>query len=648
MDAFLRFFIFFFWVQFLFSEQKVGFKIEKIEGRYWLVKPSGQPIFTHGITHASNQYAQLDYQKFSEACKSVGFNSYGYGCPEPLRKDMPFIDSWNHLVPISYYRGKNGVQFLDIFDPKIQKKLEYGVKAKCLSSRENPNTIGYCWTDLGSWALENPSGKNWVDFIRKLPPNTPGQKAYQKFIKTWEGSSEKQRDLAFLRIIAKEYFKVVGNAQRKHAPNHLVFGERFGINSLSIYRTIVPEVLEEMLPYVDAIAIQPPFQSTFPKEDFDKIYQLTQKPILICDFAIRFKDKGKDIRSWKPEPDSIAAGKKYAEYIRNAFKTNYIIGSYWCNPVDTPKGFSMEGVKQGFFGVGLSERQGLHQQVRELNRHIVASTPKTILAKDAKLERLASGYETVEGPLYDGKGQLLFTDIPNQHIWKLNLKTLDTTLFRDETGGANGLAFDLRGRLLMCKQQEKSLARLEEDGTETVLLEPMRIGGNKKIYPVGVNDVVVDRKGRIYVTVPGAGSIYLLDSDGGNPRQVISDLKGPNGLMLSPCETTLYVSEYKEQKLHAYDVDQKTGNPSDQRLFTQVKIPSDYGCDGMTVDHLGNLYCAGPYAVRVWSPQGKLLETIPVPESPTNCTFAGAGSNMLYITGRKNIFRIRLNTKGVR
>ena len=254
----------------------------------------------------------------------------------------------------------------------------------------------------------------------------------------------------------------------------------------------------------------------------------------------------------------------------------------------------------------------------------------------------------MEGPLYDGKGHLIFTDIPNQHIWKLNLKTLDTTLFRDETGGANGLAFDFQKRLLMCKQREKSLARLEEDGTETVLLKPTRIGANKKIYPVGVNDVVVDRKGRIYVTVPGAGSIYLLDSNGKNPRPVISVLKGPNGLMLSPDEQTLYVSEYKEQKLHAFDVDPKTGNPSNQRLFSEVEQPSDYGCDGMTVDHLGNLYCAGPYAVRVWSPQGKLLETIAVPESPTNCAFAGPGSNVLYITGRKNVFRIRLRTKGIR
>ena len=142
---------------------------------------------------------------------------------------------------------------------------------------------------------------------------------------------------------------------------------------------------------------------------------------------------------------------------------------------------------------GQKQDPGLYQKVRKLNLNIGATTRGSLLAKDAKLEKLASGYETVEGPLYDGKGHLLFTDIPNQRIWQLNLKTLETTLFRDETGGANGLAFDLRGRLLMCKQREKSLARLEEDGSETVLLKPTRVGKNKKVFPVGVNDVVVNR-----------------------------------------------------------------------------------------------------------------------------------------------------------
>ncbi len=271
-----------------------------------------------------------------------------------------------------------------------------------------------------------------------------------------------------------------------------------------------------------------------------------------------------------------------------------------------------------------------------------------LIAKGAKLEQLASGFITVEGPLYDGRGSLYFTDIPNEHIWKLDVRTLKRTLFRNETGGANGLAYDSAGRLLMCKQRERTLARLEKDGTETVLLKPSKPRKGKPSIRVGVNDVVVDRQGRIFVTVPGNGSIYRFAPNGSNPTAIITGLKGPNGLMLSPDETRLYVSEYKEQRLHVFDINPKSGAASNKGFFAEVKPSSDYGCDGMTVDDQGNLYCAGPHAVRVWSPDGRLLETIAVPESPTNCTFAGAGSDMLYITGRKRVYRIRMNAKGVR
>lgn len=270
------------------------------------------------------------------------------------------------------------------------------------------------------------------------------------------------------------------------------------------------------------------------------------------------------------------------------------------------------------------------------------------VAKGEQVEPLASGFITVEGPLYDRKGSLYFTDIPNEHIWKLNVKTLEKSLFRDQTGGANGLAFDSKGRLLMCKQREKTLARLEPDGSETVLLRPTRIRTGKPPVRVGVNDVVVDRQGRIYVTVPGAGSIYRLAANGSNPVAIITGLRGPNGLMLSPDETRLYVSEYKEQRLHVFDINAETGAAANKRFFAKVEPTSDYGCDGMTVDAAGNLYCAGPHAVRVWSPQGKLLAEIAVPESPTNCTFAGPGSDVLYITGRKSVYRIQVNAKGVR
>ena len=92
--------------------------IKLIKGKYWLAKPDGKLFFAHGITHARNLQGQRELNKFSKACKEIGFNAYGYGCPEGLRKDMPFVESWNHLVPISYYRGKGAVRFVDIFDPK--------------------------------------------------------------------------------------------------------------------------------------------------------------------------------------------------------------------------------------------------------------------------------------------------------------------------------------------------------------------------------------------------------------------------------------------------------------------------------------------------------------------------------------------------
>ncbi len=72
-----------------------------IDGRDWLVDSRGDPFFAHGITHASNNRNAFDYTEFSAACKRLGFNAYGYGCPPQLRGDMPYVESWNHLVPIT-------------------------------------------------------------------------------------------------------------------------------------------------------------------------------------------------------------------------------------------------------------------------------------------------------------------------------------------------------------------------------------------------------------------------------------------------------------------------------------------------------------------------------------------------------------------
>lgn len=352
------------------AEDNLSFiRLKNIEGRTWLVRPDGNPFFAHGVTHVGNGKG-IKAVDIGKACKSLGFNAYGYGCANQLKTDLPFVEGHN-FVPISLYRTSDAsFGFVDIFDPKVQAKYEQDVANTCFANRKNPNLIGYCWTDLAAWPLKNSTGKNWVNFIRSLPKDAPGQKAYRRFLATSKANNDKERDLNFLRRIAREYFRVFGEANRKFDPDHLVFGDRL------TFETAIPEVLEEMLPYIDAIAIQPNFKRGFPKQQFERMHKLSNKPILICDYAIRFKDGDKKVRAWKPEENSQIAGTHYAEYVRQAFATPYILGVFWCNPVDSKPGFKKTGIKQGLFNQDLSPRPGLNQSIQELNQFLVQKTPK--------------------------------------------------------------------------------------------------------------------------------------------------------------------------------------------------------------------------------------------------------------------------------
>ena len=242
---------------------------------------------------------------------------------------MPYLEGRN-LVPISTYRNDGSFRFIDIFDPEAAAETDMQIKQACHQNRDNPNLIGYCWTDLGAWPLKNSVGKNWVDFIASSACRCPRSQGLSgDFLKTWQGDDPAARDLGFPPHHRPRVFSRLGEANRKHDPDHLIFGDRFAFN------TIVPEVLEEMLPWVDAIAIQPPFQPGFPKQEFDRIHQLTGKPILICDFAIRFKDGDKPIRGWKLQENAQVAGQLYEKYVRDALETSYIVGVFWCNLIDS-------------------------------------------------------------------------------------------------------------------------------------------------------------------------------------------------------------------------------------------------------------------------------------------------------------------------
>lgn len=114
------------------------------------------------------------------------------------------------------------------------------------------------------------------------------------------------------------------------------------------------------------------------------------------------------------------------------------------------------------------------------------------------VERVATGFTFLEGPVYDAQhNQLLFCDAQGDTIYKLFDNTID--VFRKPAGNASGLAFDPQGRLVVCDNTDRRLSRIEQDGL-VALAE--RFEGKRFNSP---NDLVIRSDNTIYFSDPPYG-----------------------------------------------------------------------------------------------------------------------------------------------
>jgi gluconolactonase len=292
-----------------------------------------------------------------------------------------------------------------------------------------------------------------------------------------------------------------------------------------------------------------------------------------------------------------------------------------------------------------------------------------LIAPDAKIEQLATGFTWAEGPVWttEGGGALLFSDVPNNvvHRWKEGQGLSDYLRPSGYTGktprpgnsGANGLTFDGGGRLVMCHHGDRRIARLEADRSFATVVE--RFEGHRLNSP---NDVVVRSNGDIYFTDPPYGlegyekerelpfaGVYRRTKDD-VVELLTKELKFPNGIAFSPDEKILYVSNSDPDRAiwMAYDVTPQ-GGVANGRLFhdatTLVKAGKKGLPDGLKIDVHGNLFAGGPGGVLVFTPAGKLLGTIVTGEPTANVAFGGDGS-VLYMTAHDKLCRIQLLTRG--
>jgi gluconolactonase len=277
-----------------------------------------------------------------------------------------------------------------------------------------------------------------------------------------------------------------------------------------------------------------------------------------------------------------------------------------------------------------------------------------ILEPGSKPIKAVDGCEFTEGPVVDAKGNVLFSDGPNDRIMQL---APDGTLteFRKPCGRVNGMTMDGQGRLVVCQSSgeggKRRVARFEPDGRETVLSE--KFEGKRFIAP---NDVCLDADGRIFFTDPYYGppaeksqptsGVYRIDPDGRVTR-VLNNLLKPNGIVITPDNRLIYISDRGTQKLHRYEL-QSDGSLKPAGIV--YDFSPDRGVDGMRLDVEGNIYAAAGQdkttGLFVVSPKGKLLLHQPLPEFSTNVVFGGEDRRDLYITATTGVYRLRTRIAG--
>ncbi len=260
-------------------------------------------------------------------------------------------------------------------------------------------------------------------------------------------------------------------------------------------------------------------------------------------------------------------------------------------------------------------------------------------------ERVASGLQYADGMVWAHEGFLVFADAGRKKIYRLDPKSAPKPT-EEDPNAAQGLAYDMQARLYICESETRRVARMDRRGKLETLVDGFE--GKKLNSP---NDVTVRRDGQIYFTDPAFASAIdkrELDFNGVfhvTPKGEIEALARwktrPNGIALSNDGKILYVGDADRHAVVAFDLDSRGAASNPRDLIKNIEgVPN-----GIRTDVTGRLY-VGAQGLKIYSVDGKLLQTMLAGEIVTNCAFGDNDSETLYVAGRKAIYKIRLGVKG--
>jgi len=251
---------------------------------------------------------------------------------------------------------------------------------------------------------------------------------------------------------------------------------------------------------------------------------------------------------------------------------------------------------------------------------------------------VSDGHRHTDGPAVNDKGELFFSDPANNRIHKVGLDG-KVSVFAENTNGANGMMFGPDGRLYAGATRIKQIVAYDASGKTELIAED-----------VTVNDLAIDVKGDLYFTDSAAKRVWFVPK-GGKPRIVDEGIEYPNGILFSPDQTLLYVSDYVAQLSWAFQI-QPDGSLAHKQRYFYLHMPdaaTKSGADGMTADANGSVYIATSLGVQIFDQIGKCHAIIPAPlaASLSSVKFGGPNLDELYITNGDKVFKRKTKMKGV-
>ena len=264
-----------------------------------------------------------------------------------------------------------------------------------------------------------------------------------------------------------------------------------------------------------------------------------------------------------------------------------------------------------------------------------------ILIPGENWEQVGGTYGFTEGPAADAHGNIYFSDIRNNKIYKADVDGKITEFVHD-TGGGNGLMFGPDGKLYCCQMDRKRVVSYDPHGKEEVIADDIE----------QVNDIAIDHQGRIYVSEPPRHQIVFIDQK--HEKHVVARdpvIAFPNGVRFTPDQSQLIVADTRGVRLWMFQVVGSGELANREAYFDAQVVPgtSDDGADGMTLDKEGRLYVCTRIGIQIFDQAGRVIGIIDKPQNQwlANAAFGGPNMEYLYACNGNHLYRRKSKAQGV-